>query len=222
MKRLRILMGTALALPVMLFAPMVATAATTTDTTSTAPAPAAAAAASAKEKAEETAKRLEASKKKFVVKLTPADEARLKARCKMAQTKATTLTTTIAKNNTARVAAYAKVTTKVDKLITKLQDQNIDSKKLEGDAAALKALIKTYTEDLAAYQTALSDVNNTDCVTDPTTFKVNLEAARAARTGVATDAAAIRTYISETLKATLKETKVSLAQDTTKKTEGAQ
>lgn len=215
-------MGTALALPMMLFAPMVATAATTTDTSSTTPAAAAAAATSAKEKAEATAKRLEASKKQFVVKLTPADEARLKARCKMAQTKGKTLTATIAKNNTARVAAYSKVTTKVDKLVTKLKDQNIDSTKLEGDATELKALIKTYTEDLAAYQTALSDLNGTDCVADPTAFKVNLEAARAARAVVATDAAAIRTYVSGTLKATLKETKLSLAKDTTKTTEGTQ
>lgn len=217
MKKLRLLISTVFALP-MLVTPMIVSAATT----ATEPTNASATATAAKEKAEATAKRLEASKKLFVVKLTPADEARLKARCKMAQTKGTALTAVIAKNNTARVAAYSKVTTKVDKLITKLKDQNIDAKKLEGDAAALGALIKTYNEDLAAYQTALSDLVATDCVTDPTTFKVNLEAARAARTVVATDAAAIRTYVSGTLKTTLTETKLLLAKDTTKTTEGAQ
>lgn len=207
MKRLRLLIGTALVLPMFVFAPIVAHAQTTTTEE-----PASSnKAATAKEKADAIAKRLEANKKQFTVKLNPSDEARLKARCKLAQTKGKTLSATVAKNNTARIAAYTKITKSLDKLIAKLKDVNIDTTKLEKDQAELKVLINTYNANLKLYQTAMSDLNEIDCVTDPTAFKVSLEAARAARAVVAKDAAAIRTYITETVKVNLKEAKTELA-----------
>lgn len=225
MKRLQLLIGTALTLPMFVFAPMVAYAQTTTtenpsssnkadDTKDKA--------AKAKEKADAKAKRLESNKKQFAVKLNPSDEARLKARCKLAQTKGKTLADNIAKNNTARVEAYSKITIRLDKLIKKMQDENIDSKTLESQTKELNNLISTYNANLKLYQTALSDLNEIDCVTDPTAFKVSLEASRAARAVVAKDAAAIRTYVSGTIKTTLTTAKIELAKDNPETTEGAQ
>ena len=225
MKKYRIFTGATLAIALLVFTPIVAHAQTTTTQTPSTTNKADAAkdkAATAKEKADAIAKRLEANKKLYTVKLNSSDEARLKARCKAAQTKGKTLSDNVSKNNTARVEAYSKITTRLDKLIKKMQDANLDSKTLEAQTAELKTLIDTYNANLKLYQTAMTDLNEIDCVTDPTAFKVSLEAARAARAVVAKDAAAIRTYVSGTLKATLKETKLSLAKDTTKTTEGAQ
>lgn len=220
-------MGTAVALPMLTFAPVVAYAATTTETpatpTTTTTTTTTAPSTAAKEKTETAAQRLAKNKATYVATLTAAQQASLKIKCKPAQAKGKLLSVGITKSNTERVAAYTKISTGLDKIITKLKDADFDTKDLQTQKTELQKLITTYNTDVASYQTALSDLNDIDCTTDPAGFKSSLEAARAARAVVAKDALAIRTYITGTIQLTLKEARTTLAKDdTTKTTEGAQ
>jgi hypothetical protein len=73
---------------------------------------------------------------------------------------------------------------------------------------------------LATYTQTISDLGSMDCVTDPLGFKATLESARTQRDLVAKDAAAIRSYLTDTIKPTLQEIRTSLdAADAT--TEGS-
>ena len=220
MKKIQLYIGTGLMLPVFIFSPVVvsAMASSTNQTAQTTPTPPNST-QTTKEKPQTPADRLESYKKAYAAKLTAAEEARLKARCKNAQTKGKSLTETITKSNTARTMNYTKITTSLDKIIVKLKDANIDTTKLQEQRTQLQKLIDTYNTDFKTYQTTLTDVTETNCIVDPTGFKASLEAARAARAVVAKDAAAIKTYIKDTVKVTLTAAKVELAKDDTKKTE---
>ncbi len=211
MKKIQLYIGTGLLLSVFIFSP-VAVKAQTTPTPPNSP-------QATKEKPQTPADRLESYKKAYATKLTVAQEARLKARCQNAQTKGKSLVETITKNNTARTTNYTKITTSLDKIITKLKDAGIDTTKLQEQRTQLQKLIDTYNTDFKAYQTALTDVTETNCTVDPAGFKAALEAARAARAVVAKDAAAIKTYIKDTIKVSLTAAKVELAKDDTKKTQ---
>lgn len=237
MKRVQLFMGTALTLPMLIFTPVVVHAATTptstttTTTTTTTPAPTTTPSTTSTKKTTTTttektltpAQRLEKYKTTYTVTLTPIQQASLKIKCKAAQAKGKTLAANVTKNNMARTAAYTQITTKLDKLILKLKDADYDTKTLESQRAELQTLITKYTTDLATYQNALTDMNDVDCITDTSGFKASLEASRAARVVVAKDAQAIRTYINETIKVSLKAAKTALTKDTTNnQTEGAQ
>lgn len=230
MKRFRLLMSTALTLSVFTFTPVIAMAATATNgsdptSPSTTTTTTQKTEVETKKSTETPAQRLEKNKTKYAIKLTTADQARLKLKCKTAQIKGKVLVSVIVKNNINRTATYTKISTSLDTLIPRLKDADFDTKTLEANKLELQKKITAYSTDLTAYKTQLSDMNEMDCVTDPTGFKAALEAAREQRVLVAKDATEIRTYAETTLKTTLKEVKVSMQlTDTTtpKKEEGAQ
>jgi len=230
MKRTRLLISTALTLSVFVLTPVIGLAATST-AGSEATNPATTTTTTQKTEAEtkvstETpAQRIEKNKTKYAIKLTAADQARLKLKCKTAQIKGKVLVSVIVKNNINRTASYTKITANLDALILKLKDADVDTTALEANKVELQKKITAYNTDLANYKLQLSDLNDIDCVTDPTGFKAALEAARTQRLLVAKDAKEIRTYIETTLKASLKDAKAALkTTDTTtpKKEEGAQ
>ena len=121
------------------------------------------------------------------------------------------LSTQITQKVTIRSAVYVAVTKKVDDLIIDLKAANVDTAKLETQRDELKQLVKTYGNDLKTYQENIADMNAVDCLTDPTAFKAALESARSSQAVVLKDITAIRTYINDTLKPTLKDIKTNNA-----------
>ncbi len=167
------------------------------------------------------ADRIAKYKTKQEVKLAAAEELKLKGVCKAAQVKLKKVDTATSEANTDRTKTYAGITKQIDGIITKLKDASVDTKELEANQKALKALIQQYNDDYTVFKTDLTDVSELDCVTDPVAFKSALLVAREDRLTVVKDATAIREYIT-TIKQSLLTARISLAaradaKDTTKK-----
>lgn len=86
----------------------------------------------------------------------------------------------------------------------KLKAKNVDTTTYDSQVAELKTMVTTYETDLAKYKEAVSDLQELDCTSNPDGFKAALEAARTALGKVNTDGQAIKSYLSKTIKPTLK------------------
>lgn len=159
------------------------------------------------------ADRLKARVTDLKTKLSAADQAKLKLKCVAAQVKVKELETNVNNGVTARGKAYDELLSHLDKAITKLKAAKVDTTELEKERTELKVKIDTFKTDLVKYKIALGDTKDLGCVADPSAFKASLEAARTSRTAVATDAAAIRTYVNDTIKPTLKTIKATVDKD---------
>ncbi len=192
MRKIKVLIGTALTLPVLVLSPVAVFAA---------PSPIA-----ETKQAETMAQRVEKSKLKFAPKLTAEQTVKIKGKCKASQVISKALSVQLTRNNTKRTAAYTEITAALTEAIASLK-ANKDTTDLEAQSKVLSTKIAKYTTDMTAYQTAITDLSGVDCATDPVAFKAALEEARAARKTVADDVVDIRTYINTTIKKSLKELK---------------
>ncbi len=160
------------------------------------------------------ADRLKARVAELKIKLTLAEQTKIKAKCVAAQANVKTLESRVDAGLPTRGKAYAELLDHLDKLIVKLKAANVDTAELEKERAALKGKIDTFSSDLAKYKLALDDLKVLGCVADPSAFKATLEAARTSRATVASDAAAIRSYVNDTVKPTLKTLKAEVDKST--------
>ncbi len=149
-------------------------------------------------------KRLTDRKAALNIKLTTAEQARLKLKCKIAQTGAiSSLSGRIKGIETSRTQVYNNLLDQLNKFDTKLKAKNVDTTTFEAEIATLKTKIATFQTDLATYKQDVVDLKSLDCLTDPTAFKAALETARTQKTKVAADAADIKTYVTGTIRPTL-------------------
>lgn len=146
-------------------------------------------------------------------KLTETEQKHLQTRCKAAQGNIMSLVTRTGEIKTKRSTIHENIIDKLNKIVTKLKAKNVDTTSLESQIKELQTKINTFNLDLATYTATVTDLSNMDCATDPTGFKASLETARTQRDTVAKDAAAIRTYLSETIKSELIRIKVALEKD---------
>lgn len=154
--------------------------------------------------------RLTKLKTDLQISLTAAQQARLKSRCKAAQVITGKHKTNFEERVKTRTNAYNELVHHLDEIIPRLKAANIDTTTLEQDKASLETKIKSYNTNLAEYKQALADLNEVDCVTDPTGFKAALESARASHQMLISDAKAIRKYVVETIKVTLQDIRTQL------------
>lgn len=154
--------------------------------------------------------RIDKFKASFKVRLGLAEAANIKAKCVAAQGVVGKIHTRFGNSVTKRTQAYTELQKNLDKLVEKLKAKNVDTASLEQQITELKSKITTYSTNLAAYKQALSDLKEINCKTDPTGFQAALLAARSARNTLVTDVLAIRTYLVDTIKPTLKTIKTQL------------
>jgi len=164
--------------------------------------------------------RLEKLKTDLKLKLTTAEQTRLKDRCKAAQAVVATLNTRFGKSVTTRTNAYSKLTRHLNDIIAKLKAKGVDTTKLEQQKTMLEEKINTYKADLDKYKQAISDLRDVDCVSDPTAFKAALEAARTAHATLITDTTTIRSYVVDTIKPTLHDIRTQLEANKSSNTQG--
>lgn len=158
--------------------------------------------------------RLEARKTALKLRLDAAKQTRIKTRCKPAQTGGiSSIRGRIKGLETSRSHVYENLQNRLNKLNERLKTHEVDTAAFEEQLTELKTLVATFDTDLAAYKQAVSDLADMDCVSDPVAFQASLETARSARTKAAESAKAIRTYLSETIKPTLKGLKAQFAQN---------
>ncbi len=147
--------------------------------------------------------RIQARKDALQLKLTTAEAARLKLRCKAAQGLISSLSGRIKGIETSRTAVYGNIVDHMTTLSGKLQAKSVDTTEFDGEVTTLKDKIATFKTDLATYKQDVSDLKDLDCTTDPTAFKTMLETARTDLGKVATDIKGIHDYIIDTIKPTL-------------------
>lgn len=157
--------------------------------------------------------RVEKLKTDFKIKLTTAETARIKLKCKAAQGLVTTLDARVKEIKSNREQAHKAIVDKLNELVTKLKAKNVDTTMLETDIVMLQSKITTFQTDLSAYDQDLADLAKLDCNSDPAAFKAALEAARAARVKVGQDAMDIRGYITGVIKPLLQTIRASLMTD---------
>ncbi len=154
--------------------------------------------------------RLAERKAALKTRVTAAEQTRLTAKCKGAQTVTKTLTTRAATIGQNRSKVYDSISKDLAGLTAKLKENKIDTVTLEAQIAEFEAKVKTLQEDLATYKTALEDMTEMDCVKDPTGFKASLEEARTLREELAKQSTDIRVYLETTIKKTLQDIRTEL------------
>ncbi len=175
-----------------------------------------------KEAAEKTLQeRLEQRKAKLAERLTAADSTRLKSRCKAAQAILEGVMTRIDTIKEKRGEVYSSLQERLDTLAANLESQGVDTTVLKTQLAELDTKIDSFQSDLDAFGLAVNDMVAMDCESDPEAFKAALETARELRQTVATGAADIRTYLTDTVKPTLQEIKRQLEGEAGSDAEGS-
>jgi hypothetical protein len=196
-QQLKLMAGIALALPVFTFGIVAAesTPTTTNDDTTT---------QTTTEDKTELNDRITKRKAALKIKLTNLEKARLKLKCvAAAKGPVKRLSGRINGLETSRNEVYTNLVNRLTKLSDQIKTKNLDTTTLDEQITTLKGKIDNFKTDLETYKTAVSDLSNMDCASDPDGFKASLEDARAARAKLATDSSDIKTYLNETIKPTL-------------------
>lgn len=143
-------------------------------------------------------------KTELKTKLTALETTRIKTKCKASQGNLSSEKGRIKGIETSRSEVYTNLLNRLNDLSDKLKVKGIDTTSFNADIATLKTKIDTFNTDLTAYKQAVSDLAGMDCATDPAGFKASLDAARASLKKVTDDAAAVRSYLTDTIKPLLK------------------
>lgn len=154
--------------------------------------------------------RIEKRKAEITTKLTLAQKARLKSKCKASQGLTKKVGGRINGIHKSRSAVHNNIISHLTKLSNKLKEKNIDVTELNASIAELNNKINTFDTDLSILKLALADMNKMDCEEDPDGFKASLEVAREALKIVHEDSKAIRQYVKDVIKPLLKDIKKSL------------
>lgn len=147
--------------------------------------------------------RLAVRKEALKIKLTKAQETRVKARCKASQSLINKVAAKAKETKTTRDEIYSKIITRASELSVKLKADDKDTTKLDQNITELQALVDTFKTDLQNLRQTATDVSALDCTSDPVSFKASLDTLRTAREKLSTDSQAIRTYVKDNLKPTL-------------------
>jgi cell division protein FtsB len=148
--------------------------------------------------------RLNKYKDQAKTRLNAVEKTRIQTKCKASQGVVSRVKGRITGLETSHARVYDNLVSRLTSLSTKLKAKDIDTTTLDAQITELKAKIDTFETDLAKYKEAVSDLAEMDCTADPDAFKASLETARTLRAQVAKDAQAIRAYLSDTIKPTLK------------------
>ncbi|HSX45086.1 MAG TPA: hypothetical protein VLF39_03205 [Candidatus Saccharimonadales bacterium] len=150
--------------------------------------------------------RITQRKAEFKTKLTTLQQNRVKLRCKQAQGGGIkSLDGRIKGLQTSRKEVYTNLVDRLNKLVDKLKTKGIDTTKLESEITVIKGKIDTFNNDLATYKQDVGDLKDLNCSSDPVGFKASLESTRTERQTLVNDGKAIKDYVKNTIKPTLKD-----------------
>lgn len=163
--------------------------------------------------------RLADKKAKLAEKVSAAEQAKLKSRCKNSQGKLTSTSSRIKGVKGSRDKVYGNLVERLTKLSEKIKAKGLDTSTLDGQITELKKKIDAFKTSIAEYEQTIADLVAMDCAADPEAFKAALEAARTGREALVAEAKAIKDYVNNTIKPTLKDLKKQL--ETQESSDGA-
>lgn len=135
---------------------------------------------------------------------------RLKLRCNVSQTALKNLQTKVGSAQENRVAAYGTIQTRLNELITVLEEKEIDLTELKAQTAELEKKVTSFTTDLNAYQQAVDDAAELDCTEDPQALQAAIQEGRNRLTKLVSSVGDIRSHINNLLKPSLVKVKEDL------------
>ena len=159
---------------------------------------------------QQQADRIQKHKDELKIKLTTTQQKRLQTRCKGAQGIVSSHGAKIKGTETSRDEVYTNLVNHFNTLQGKLDQKGGDTVELKAEITELQAKINTFKTDLATYKQTATDLSTMDCATDPAGFKASLETARTQLKKVHDDGAAIKDYVTNTVKPTLHKIRTSL------------
>ena len=202
MKRIKLLLGVGLLLPLLGLSPVFAENTTTTPTT-TAPATTPVTTDTTAPSAADLKKRVDENKLLLKTKLDDATSKRIQLKCKASQTVVESHGKTVSILGEARGKAYTDLVANIQKLIDKLKNNGKDTIEVEADLKIVQTKITAVTDAIKTYQQTLADLKAIDCAADPTAFQATLNVARTQREAIRTAANDLHTYLQGTLKPAL-------------------
>lgn len=207
--RLKVALSTSLLTPLFVIAPVLAVegtgTTTTVETTQTT--------AQTEQSKQELQARIQKRKDALKIKLTTVEQKRIQARCKNAQGMVHSLQAKTTGAETGRTQAYGNLVDRLNKLQAKLDEKGADTAEFKTEITTLQTKLDAFQTDLGTYKAAVADLADVDCVTDPVGFKAALQDSRTALTKLRDDSTAVRTYLNDTIKPTLKKIRASLSPD---------
>jgi hypothetical protein len=159
-------------------------------------------------------KRIDAYKQKLTTSPGQSDLNRLKLRCSGVQNVLGGVNTRSTNAQKKRTEAYTKINTTLDELTKVLKEQNIETTKLETQSKELRAKTDAFAKTQAAFTTAVKDAAEIKCDQDPLALRAAIQEARNLQSQLLTQAADIRTYVTNVLKPTLKQLRAELVSTT--------
>jgi hypothetical protein len=164
--------------------------------------------------------RLAKRKTELKIRVTTTEKQRLATRCKNATGPISSLRGRIKGIETSRAQVYDNLVDRLTSLSTKLEARGLNTDELNQQIETLQEKITTFQTDLATYKQIVADLGDMDCAADPEAFKASLEAARSALAKVKLDGTDIRTYVSDTIKPTLKTIREAISAQEESESEG--
>lgn len=142
-------------------------------------------------------------------RLTTAQQTRVRARCKAAQTVLVAYQKRVDAFEKNRTQAHEKILNKLNEIITNVGDE-ADTTSLQTATAELKTKTDALDAALAEYKQSVADLAELDCVADPTAFQATLVDVRTERAELAKQAGEVRAYVNSSIKPLLVELRQAL------------
>lgn len=161
------------------------------------------------EKKNARALRVEAYKKALTEKMDAVAEKRIADRCEAAQKLAKAYKTRGENSVKARTAVYEAIIARLESTSATLAAKGTDTATLDANIVILKTKVTAFKAATDTYLLALNDLSVLECKTDPAAFKAALQSARTEQAAVLASAKDIRTFLSDTVKATLQSLKAA-------------
>ncbi|CAN5680475.1 hypothetical protein BH23PAT1_BH23PAT1_3280 [soil metagenome] len=159
--------------------------------------------------------RLEQRRAARNLRLTFAEQQRIRSVCKPSQGKLQSLKGRITGLETSRTERYGNLVNRLERASDKLQEKDVDTGQLDAQVSELKTKITTFETALAEYKLVVSDLGEMECVESPDLFKASLEAARDARQQVKQAADEIKAFLQASIKPTLQQIRTQLSGNST-------
>lgn len=135
------------------------------------------------------------------VQLSAADKANIAAKCSLAQDAANNVRTKDTKEAAIRLQAYNDLVQRLTFLVDNLSSQGQDASTLMNAQSYFVASINNYLVDDETYKTAMDDLVNMNCQSDPAGFAATLSEARTDRAKAGSDVAAVKANVANLQKA---------------------
>lgn len=126
---------------------------------------------------------------------TAARAAQIIGKCSLAQSAVGQLRTKDTKTRVARNQAYTTLATRLNNIVINLGNQGFNASDLFAKQKQLNDAINKYLATAMDYKTAVDDLVNMDCKSDPAGFEATLSQVRSHRTQLAADGAAIKSQL---------------------------